>query len=205
MAVFVPVLAAAQEPAAMALVRKNYSGAGAVTAAFDLNIYWSVREKDEKKSGELLVAPGNKFKVTLGREVFVCDGQTYWQYNERNKQAAVRAFSEIDPGTLPSRMLSSFLTNRKFTEKSRASGTVEIEWRGSASGQFSDGYTAITAVVEEKAGVIRELKMTDRHENVHTYTFRKTTFDKPPKDDIFRFTAPKGVEVVDMRESNASN
>ncbi|MCL2267880.1 MAG: outer membrane lipoprotein carrier protein LolA [Chitinispirillia bacterium] len=205
MAIFVPALAAAQEPAAMALVRKNYSGAGAVTATFDLNIYWNVRERDEKKSGELLVSPGNRFRVTLGREVFVSDGKAFWQYNERNKQVIVRNFSDIDPMTVPSRMLSSFLSSRKFVEKGRGAGTVELEWKSAAGEEFGDGYTAITAVIEEKSGTITVLKLTDKNENVHTYTFKKTTFDKPPKDDVFRFTAPKGVEVMDMRESNASN
>lgn len=189
----------------MLQVRKNYGGAGAVTAAFDLNIYWSVRERDEKKSGELLVAPGNRFKVTLGREVFVSDGRTYWQYNERNKQVIVRNFSDIDPTTLPSQMLSSFLSNRKFMEKGRSGETVELEWKGGSGERFDDGYTSITAVIEETGGVIRTLALTDKNDNVHTYTFKRTAFDRPPKDDVFRFTAPRGVEVMDMREGDASN
>jgi len=191
----------AQDHAVMALVRKNYSGAGAVTAAFDLNIYWNVRERDEKKSGEMLIAPGDKFRVTLDRETFVSDGQTFWQYNERNKQVAVRSFSDIDPMTVPSQMLASFLSGRTFTAAPGRDKHVEFHWKGGGSEAFGDGYTAISAVVEEGAGIIKTLTLTDRHENIHTYTFKKTTFDKPPKADVFRFTAPRGVEVLDMREN----
>ena len=189
----------AQEPAVMSLLRKNYSGVGAVTAAFDLSIYWSVREREEKKSGELLIAPGDRFKVTLGKEVFVCDGKTYWQYSEKNAQVVIHNFSDIDASTLPSKLLSSFLSTRAFTQKQSVGGTAELVWSGGA-GAADDGYTAITVVIEEKSGVIKTLKLTDENENVHTYTFKKTAFDKPPKNDVFRFNAPKGVEVVDMRD-----
>ena len=160
-AVLAPVWGLAEASDVMTLVRRNYSGAGAVTATFDLNIYWNVRERDEKKSGELLIAPGDRFRVTLGREVFVSDGKTFWQYSERNSQVIVRNFADIDPSTLPSKMLSSFLSTRRFTEKRRGGGTVELEWKGGAGEQFNDGYTAITAVIEEKTGVINVLELTD--------------------------------------------
>jgi outer membrane lipoprotein-sorting protein len=199
--------AVAKEPAAMAILRKNYSGDGAVTAAFDLSIYWNIREKEEKKSGELVVAPGNKFRVTLGKEAFVSDGKTFWQYSEKNSQVVARDFSDIDPSTIPSRFLLSFLSNRAFAEKGRDGATVELFWdgRGAArGGNVEGGYTAITAVVEEKTGIIKTLKLTDKNENIHTYTFKKTAFGKLPKDDVFQFKTPKGVETLDMRGGDGS-
>jgi outer membrane lipoprotein-sorting protein len=203
---FIPTWAQAHaSDAVMALVRRNYGGTGAVSAAFDLNTYWSVRERDERRSGELLIAPGDRFRVTLGNEVFVSDGRTFWQYSERNKQVAVRNFSDIDPATLPSRFLTSFLSNRAFTETGRSGGNVELAWRCGGDGAINDGYSAINATVEERTGVIRTLRLVDRHENVHTYTFRRTTFDRPPRDDVFQFRVPRGVEVIDMRENNASD
>jgi len=195
--------ALAQELSIMPLVRKNYSGTNALNASFDLSIYWSVREREEKKSGELVVASGDRFKVSLGKEVFVSDGKTYWQYSEKNSQVIVRKFSDIDAATLPSKFLMSFLSTRKFEEKKRGGGTVELAWDGGGKDAYDDGYTAITAVVEEKSGIIKALKLTDKNDNINTYTFKKTVFDKSPKDGVFQFVTPKGVEVIDMREDNA--
>jgi outer membrane lipoprotein-sorting protein len=194
---------AAEEPSVMALLRKNYGGGGAVTATFDLSIYWSIREKEEKKSGELLVAPGNKFRVTLGKEAFVSDGKTFWQYSEKNAQVVVRDFSDIDPSAVPSKFLLSFLSDRAFAEKARSGPTVELFWEGKGAPSGGD-YTAITAVVEEKTGVIKTLKLTDKNENIHTYAFKKTVFGKPPKDDVFQFKIPKGAEALDMRGGDGS-
>jgi outer membrane lipoprotein-sorting protein len=207
-AVFAQPAATAKEPAVMASLRKNYGGTGAVTAAFDLSIYWNIREKEDKKSGELLIAPGNRFRVTLGKEVFVSDGKTFWQYSEKNAQVLVRGFSDIDPSTVPSKFLLTFLSNRAFTERQRNGSTVELFWEGKGTAAGSGGtagdYTAITAVVEEKTGIIKTLKLTDNNENIHTYTFKKTAFDKPPNDDAFRFKVPKGTETLDMREGDGS-
>jgi outer membrane lipoprotein-sorting protein len=197
--------AAPKEPPAMAVLRKNYSGGNAVTATFDLSIYWNVREKEEKKSGELLIAPGNKFRVTLGKEVFVSDGKVFWQYSEKNSQVVIRNFSDIDESTVPSRFLLSFLSNRAFAERQRNGSAVELFWdgKGKSTGVAGD-YTSITAVVDEKTGVIKTLKLTDKSDNINTYTFKKTAFDKPPKEDVFQFKPPRGAEVLDMREGNGS-
>jgi len=210
-ALIIPVSLSAQptatpkEPPVMTILRKNYSGAGAVTATFDLSIYWNVREKEEKKSGELLIAPGNKFKVTLGKEAFISDGKTFWQYSEKNSQAVIRKFSDIDESTVPSRFLLSFLSNHAFTEKQRNGSTIELFWEGKGkSADIAGDYTSITAFVDEKGGIIKTLKLTDKSDNIHTYTFKKTAFDKPPKDDIFQFKPSKGVEVLDLREGNES-
>jgi outer membrane lipoprotein-sorting protein len=188
----------------MSQVRKNYSGSGALNASFDLSIYWSVREREEKKSGELVVSSGDRFRVSLGKEVFVSDGKTYWQYSEKNSQVVVRNFSDIDAATLPSKFLMSFMSTRKFEEKKRGGGAVELAWDGGGKDSYGDGYVAITATVEEKGGIIKVLKLTDKNNNIHTYTFKKTVFDKSPKDGVFQFAAPKGVEVIDMRDENAA-
>jgi len=188
----------AQEPAVMALVRKNYSGNTAINAQFDLTTYWSVREREEKRSGELLLAAGEKFRVSLGREVFVSDGKDYYQFSERNSQLIIRNLSDIDLSFHPSRMLSSFLTGRAFTEKGRKDGAVELAWSGNAEG--AGGFTSIVAFVEEKGGIITRLVLTDQDDNINTYVFKKTVFNKQPPKDAFRFSAPKGVEVIDMRE-----
>lgn len=195
----------AKEPPAMTMLRKNYSGNNAVTSTFDLSIYWNVREKEEKKSGELLIAPGNKFKVTLGKEAFISDGKTFWQYSEKNSQVVIRNFSDIDASTVPSKFLLSFLSNHAFTEKQRNGSIVELFWNGSGkSATIDNDYTSITAIVDEKNGVIKTLKLTDKNENIHTYTFKKTAFDKPPKEDVFQFKPSKNIEALDMRENNAS-
>ncbi|MCL2688476.1 MAG: outer membrane lipoprotein carrier protein LolA [Chitinispirillia bacterium] len=190
-------LASAQEPAVMALVRKNYSGNTAVNAQFDLTTYWSIREREEKRSGELQLAGGNRFRVSLGREVFVSDGEDYYQFSERNSQLVIRKLSDIDLSFHPSRMLSSFLTGRTFTEKGRSAGAVELTWRGKAS--EAGGFTSITAFVEEKTGIIKTLILVDQDSNVNTYAFKRTVFNRPPSRDVFRFNPPKGVEIIDMR------
>ena len=183
----------------MALVRRNYSGNTSINAQFDLTTYWSVREREEKRSGEIQLAAGEKFRVSLGREVFVSDGKDYYQFSERNSQLIIRRLSDIDLSFHPSRMLSSFLTGRAFTEKGRKDGTVELAWSGEAAG--SGSFISIAAFVEERTGIIKTLILTDDSDNINTYVFKRTVFGRPPARDAFKFTAPRGVEVIDLREN----
>ncbi|MFP4164689.1 MAG: LolA family protein [Chitinispirillaceae bacterium] len=193
----------AKEPEVISLVRKNYSGKTTVTAQFDLTIYWAIRERESEKRGELFLAPGEKFRADLGKETFVSDGKSFWQYSERNSQVVVRNLSEIDLSMQPSHLLSTFLTGRTFTQKSNKDGVVELVWKNDSVG--ADSYKSVTALVEEKTGIVKTLELVDKNENVNTYTFKNTVVGKPIADKVFRFKAPKGVEVLDMRENNAPN
>lgn len=179
----------------MTLLQRNYGGERPVTAAFTLSIYWDVRERTENRNGELQIATGNRFRVTLGGDVFVSDGRTFWQYSERNSQVVIRRFTDIDPATLPTGMLATFLAGRTFAESRGDGGAITLTWNG------DDGeYREIIVTVNARDGVINTLRMTDVHNNIHTYTFANTTFDRAPRGSVFQFNAPRGTSVVDMRE-----
>jgi chaperone LolA len=195
----VSVPARAGEADVLASIQRNYGGVRAVNATFDHSIYWSVREREEKRSGELVIAPGDRFRVTLGREVFVSDGTTFWQYNERNSQVVVRNFSDIDAATVPSALLSSFLSSRTFQAEPQRNGTVNFSWSGDGA-VIGDGYKRIDVNVNRSSGIINTLRLTDANDNIHTYTFKRTEFDRPARNDVFQFRAPRGVEVLDMRD-----
>lgn len=202
-------LVGAKEPEVMNLVRKNYSGKTSIESQFDLTIYWAIREKESTKSGKLFLAPGEKFRVDLGKETFVSDGKSFWQYSETNNQVVIRNLSEIDLSMQPSHLLSTFLTGRTFTLNKSENGMVELVWNHAPteedSFKSSTSYTSVTVLVEEKSGIVKTLKMTDSNGNVNTYVFKKTVVGKSVPDKVFRFKAPKGVEVLDMRESDAPN
>ncbi len=197
------VMISAQEPAVMKLVRKNYDGSTTINSQFDLTIYWSVREKEERKSGELFLSPGEKFRVNLGKETFVSDGKTYWQYSEKNNQLVIRNLGDIDLSMQPSHLLSTFLSGRTFTQKSSKDGVVQLEWIGNP--EESDDYRSVSVSIEEKSGIVKTLKLIDKNENINTYTFKKTVLGKSLPKDAFRFTPPKGTEVHDLRETDAPN
>ncbi len=198
-AVFMAVsLSRAENTDVMDLVRSNYTPHSNIELQFEHTIYWSVRERQEKKKGALLLAPGEKFRFTLGKDAVVSDGVTYWQYSDMNDQLIIYNLAEIDLSYHPSNLFANYLIERSFASAGAQEGMVVME-----STAPDDRYSSIQIKVEESTGIIKQLTIVDKNENINTYTFTKTVLGKSFAPTDFIFTAPENIDILDMREGYA--
>ena len=179
-------------------VKKKYSDKTSLELTFDLDIFWKVREKHEKKSGILRIMPGDKFRLKMGSWEWVCDGHTYWQYNEKTDQVVIKNLLDIDLAMHPTQMMKTYLSY-DFTVPSRDEKEAVLEWKATEE-QKKKGYSAITIWVDTKKTIIKKICAVDKTGNTSTYTFTKAKFGTPIPPETFTFTVPKGVEVVDTRD-----
>ncbi|KMQ50809.1 hypothetical protein CHISP_2332 [Chitinispirillum alkaliphilum] len=193
-------ITAAQENPVMNLVRENYSPDSYINLEFDHSLFWSVREREEKKSGVLLLAPGEKFRARLGNDILVSDGETYWQYSELNSQVIIHNLSDIDLSYHPSNLLSAHLTGRTFEEVSTQDNLITVK-----SDQADRQFASVEIVVEKESGIIKQLKMVDNNQNINTYTFNSTVLGESIPAKEFVFDIPENTDVLDMREGHASH
>src|SRR5271157_1635664 len=98
----------------LSLLRKNYNPETPLATKFSLTIYWSVREKEEKKKGTIELAPGDRFRITVGSETFVSNGETFWQYSPKTNQVVVKKLADVDRAALPSRILDRSIAAYPF-------------------------------------------------------------------------------------------
>lgn len=179
-------------------LRKKYSPEKEVHLSFDLTIFWSVRERYEKKSGELIFNPGEKFRLKLGNSTWVSNGQTYWQYSKSTNQVVIKSLLDIDLSLQPSNMLQSFLSYSFKIHTSDAKSTTLI-WEGDS--QNSDlPYKKIVVNVDPKKFEIVELIVTDDDSNESRYIFGKTKFGVKESSSTFEFEIPEGADVLDTRK-----
>ena len=188
----------AAEPAISALIKRKYGKTASFQAQFEQSIYWSVREKTSKHRGTLTVAPGNRFRIELNNETYVGDGTTVWQYSRGTNQVVVRNFAELNPSIHPSRLLTTYLSDYPFKEKTRGNGVVTLIWNGDTSG--TQEYRSITVEARESDGIVTSLVLVDKNMNIHTYRFKKTVFGKTPPANTFTFEAPPDATVLDNRQ-----
>lgn len=181
----------------LSLVRKQYNPNASVEAKVTLTIYWSVREKEEKKQGRLILAPGDRFHVTLGSETFVSNGSIVWDYNSAADQVVINRFADIDLSNSPSRLFAKYLLSCPFRELGRANGSAELSWKSDSS---QAPYPSIRVWVQVATGTITKCEMTDRNGNLFTYTFTGTVFGKNASKETFDFVIPKSARVVDSRK-----
>jgi chaperone LolA len=180
-----------------AALKKKYGGNAALYVAFDLDVYWSVREKHEKKDGELTVVPGDKFRLRMGSWEWVCDGRTYWQYNKKTAQVIISDLKKTDLDMHPSRLIRTCL-GYDFILQSRSGSEAVLVWN--APGRAKKTFTAITLYADMEKNLLRRMVVVDTKETVSTYTFLKTRTGGTYQDGTFTFTVPKGVEVIDDRD-----
>lgn len=179
-------------------LRKKYSPNQPVNLAFDLTIFWSVRERYEKKSGELIFSPGEKFRLTMGSSVWVSNGQTYWQFSKKTNQVVIKSLLDIDLSMHPSSMMQSFLSY-SFNIHTSDDKTIVLKWEGESK-TSNLPYKKIMVNVDKKKMEITELVVTDDDSNESRYIFKKTKFDGAEPASTFEFEIPAEADVLDTRK-----
>jgi len=182
-------------------VRKKYDLSQTIESDFEVDIYWYIREREEHKEGSFIIAPGDKFTVSLDKTHWICDGQTYWQYNENAGQVIIKRLLDIDLSAHPSQMLMKYLHEYQYSLKEKKKKELILEWTRPAAGANANSYyQSIILTIDRENHIVLSLKVTDKNQNVSTYTFKKTKFNITPQPGAFTFDVPKGVSVLDVRE-----
>lgn len=179
------------------LIRRQYNPGTPLETNFSLSIYWSVREKEEKKQGAFILAPGDRFRVTLGNETFVSNGTTLWSHNGKANQVVVKALADVDLALHPSRLFTTTIGSYPFRESRRKGGITVLLWDRDSS---TAAWTSIRLWVQTATGTIFKCVLTDRNNNIFTYSFSGTVFGKKTSPGAFEFVIPKNARVVDSRK-----
>lgn len=183
----------ADEPPIMKKIRQNYNPDSSIKLEFDLSIFWSVREKTDKKSGSLILCPGNKFSVTIGDEQHISNGKKYWHYSRKASQVTIENIKTINVSSLPSGILQQFLTKNKFTQKADSGSIKVLECAADTAKPSS--YKSIILWADKK-GIITKLQTRDKNDNINTYTFHKSILNARVSSEAFEFHVPKNVQVL---------
>jgi outer membrane lipoprotein-sorting protein len=182
----------------LSLLRKNYSAETTLSTKFTQTIYWSVREKEEKKKkGSICLAPKDRFRVTIGSETFVSSGETFWQHSAGTNQVVIKKLADVDRSAFPSEIFARYLSACPFREVGRKKDVVLFSWK---SDSVETLYREIQVAVKEKAGLITRCVMTDHNGNIFTYAFSATVFGEKFPRERFEFNAPENARIVDMRQ-----
>jgi chaperone LolA len=189
----------AQEPAIMKTVRASYGGDKAIACDFDLSIYRHARESRESVSGHATMAPGNKYRVEIGKSVWVSNGATYWQYSAGSGQVIIKNLRDMDDAQQPSHLVTKYLQKRLYRVKSEAPSEICVESVADPTERRAP-VKSVTLTVEAATGVVKTLVAIDKSDDTSTYTFRNTKLGGPVPASMFTFEAPKGAQVLDMRE-----
>lgn len=163
-----------------------------LSTKFNLDIYWSIREKKESKKGKLILK-GDNFRFSLGKSEWVSNGVVFWQYSQKNNQVVIRNFLDIDYSMLPASIFERF-ENKKF-KKIEDNGKTLYRWSDSTDLE----YNRIDVELTDDKSKFTSILFVDKDDNRSTYTFSDMKYLDSVDENIFEFVPPKDAEIFDER------
>lgn len=151
---------------------------------------------DPNYKGYLVANKANKFKLALPDRLLVCDGESVWNYDYKQKQVVIS-----DLGRTQSASLQSIFFN--ITENYKPTNLQ------SALGSKNKNYFILTLSSNNNPNENIELSYDDKYnitnirfnigKNSGNIKLSNIKFNPKTSKDTFKFKTPKDVEEIDLR------
>jgi chaperone LolA len=190
----------AQTPDADQLVdrlERKYDGGQTLKAQFTQTT--SQNGQMNTLSGTLTLQ-GDRYRVETNRQTLVTDGETTWTYTPARKQVLVNDYAENETAFSPGRFFDGYqeryrVTNVRTAQRSGTRHRV-LTLKPRQGGAF---FQKVTLWMRASDAVVTRLVVMDANGSRMTFSLRDVTFGAETTASTFRFDAPQGVEVVDLR------
>lgn len=155
---------------------------------FEQKTYWAVREKETKVKGKIIIAPQNKFNISAGKMNYISNGETFWEYNNRQKQVSIKKITAGISKNIPTELLN-LLKSAEFIDKTDKNAV----WQDEKTRE--NGFEKVE--ITHQNSLISDIVITDTDNNITTYIFEKVVFLPTIDDALFNFVIPSGVQVYE--------
>jgi len=144
----------------------------------------------------------DKYTLSFGEQIIVCDGETVWTYLKDLNEVHIGTNEEDIEGAIsPQNIFSLYESGHR--SKYMREGTIEgkkvhvielvpIE---------PQSYHKVRLNIDKETNMLVSAIVFDRNQNTFAYEIKKHTPNTPMADDIFKFNTSKyqGIEIIDLR------
>lgn len=188
-------------------IQKRYSSLDDASAKFAEKVSFKYAKIEQSFTGTVKMKKGNKYRIESQQQTLVTDGKTVWLFTPAQKQVLIDAYKN-DPHTFsPERMLLGLPKNFQATllneDASVAGATYVLKLAPKTNTESTKLFKSMKVWVAEKDWSIRKIEYIDLNETTTLYVLSGLQFDTGVNDDVFRFTPPANVEVVDLRKAQS--
>lgn len=177
-------------------LKARYEAVPGLVARFEQRT--TILDDSEVMTGSIYLR-GDSYRLETGTRTIVTDGQTVWVYDPSESQVVVSDYVEDETTFSITGLLS------RFDERWRVAGAMA----GFESGERTqvvtldpkdpdDYFTRVVIVVRDGDDMVRRIDVTDASDVTMTFVLSDVQ-ERPLDDDMFRFDAPDGIDVVDLR------
>jgi chaperone LolA len=178
-------------------VQKKYSGINDLKAILIQTVESSVTSEPQLIKAELYFKKANNFRIEFKNQLIISNGITTWNYSKIAKRVVITNYEEnfFSPQVLlfnlPSRSIS------KFEGMEKLDG--EEHFVISFSPKGPDFNFKALKVWFSRNYLIIKVEAEDWAQNKYSFMFTDLKINSNLDDNLFNFTLPGGVKIVDLR------
>lgn len=154
---------------------------------------------DAQMRGVLQVR-GDAFRLALGEQTLVTDGRTLWSYAPADEQVIVQDYDSAQMGFSLGQLFTNYLDVFRAVGATRA--TIAGVRHDVLTLRPKDAGSTVrdaTLYVRSSDAIPTRVRVRDTNGATHAFDLSDVQINKSLPSSTFRFTAPRGTEVVDLR------
>ncbi len=180
-------------------LQEKYRQIDALEATFRQTTTMPYDDSPQTSTGSIVLS-ANSYRVETNSQTFVTDGETTWIFTPANEQVLVNDYVRDES----SFSLNDFLFETGEHYDVQATGTTTMEGDEYYTLRLAprdDGTFIEHIVVWMRAGdaLITRIEVTDVNDVHMRYDLTNITLNPALPSGIFTFSAPEGIEVIDLR------
>lgn len=190
----VPVRAQSLSPEAVARqLQQRYGALSSLQASF-------VQTAGGQRLEGTLSVRDDAFRLDLGDQLLVTDGGTLWSYSEADAQVVVQDYEPARVGFSPGQLFTDYLDVFRVTAATKARiGGVQHDVLTLRPRQSGSTVRDATLYVRSSDAVPTRVRVHDTNGGTLAFDLRDVRRNVSLPASTFRFSAPRGTEVVDLR------
>lgn len=178
-------------------VQKKYSGINDLKATLTQTIESSATSEPQLIKADLYFKKENNYRIEFKNQLVISNGITSWNYSKTAKRVVISNYEEnfFSPQTLLFNLPSK--SSSKFEGMEKLDG--EEHFVVSFSPKGSDFNFKALKVWISKNYLIKKVEVEDWAQNKYSFMFSDSKINSDLNDNLFNFTPPGGVKIVDLR------
>jgi outer membrane lipoprotein-sorting protein len=155
----------------------------------------------ETMSGKVY-SKGDKYRMTLGDNIFISDGETVWNYIDDMYEIQINYVENMEGGLTPTALLDNFgdeYDGRYVRQETYNGKTVDII---DVIPDTPQSFFKYRIALNASDQMLVFTTAYDRHGGTYTYTLDNTRFNHEISDSLFEFNRsdfPLDADVIDLR------
>ncbi|MBU1651439.1 outer membrane lipoprotein carrier protein LolA [bacterium] len=182
-------------------IQKSFEGYQNIQADYEVEtiVYEAVEPYTEQ--GRLIWAGDNHFRTETPDQTIVCDGVTLWMYSVTNNQVIIRSVTDgLNDLITPQKLLYEYPTHydvQNIADDVLMGKSCFLLTLKPVSDTDPTKYLRVW--VDKTNYMTRKFMVEDLADNQTIFKLKNFQFDAELSSDIFTYSTPEGVEIIDIR------